>query len=62
MRSRHYVVQDATGCSAKGKTIANQIWRWFFVIINELKTSRRRRCGNILEDRHCLWQRTFGTP
>jgi hypothetical protein len=30
MCSRQYVAQEATGCSAKGKTIVNLIWRWSF--------------------------------
>jgi hypothetical protein len=30
MRSRQYVAQDAIGCPAKGKTIANGSWRWSF--------------------------------
>jgi hypothetical protein len=30
MHSRQYVAQRATGCSAKGKTIANLNWRWSF--------------------------------
>jgi hypothetical protein len=30
MHSRQYVAQGATGCSAKGKTIAKVPWRWSF--------------------------------
>jgi membrane protein DedA with SNARE-associated domain len=32
MRSRQYVVQDATGCPGKGKTIAKSTWRWSFYL------------------------------
>jgi hypothetical protein len=28
MRSRQYVAHDATGCSAKGQTIASSDWWW----------------------------------
>jgi hypothetical protein len=30
MCSRQYVAQAATGCPAKGKTIAKLNWRWSF--------------------------------
>jgi hypothetical protein len=31
MRSRQYVVQDTTGCSGKGKTIACHLAMVFFI-------------------------------
>jgi hypothetical protein len=50
MCSRQYVAQRATGCSAKGKTIANPTWRWssYYFIRGACQTSEARNEGLIV--------------